>query len=142
MQRYCRPVHDFRRRPREDDDEDRGRDRSRPRGRDLFGSVSCWFDGRRRSNNADQHRGRDSRRYQDVSPRRHRISVESRSPPPSRDNPPADVRRALRELEKTKASFVGQDPQAPVFKEQSDSAARKNQMSSFSPEASVRHPML
>jgi hypothetical protein len=39
MQRYCRPVHDFRRRPREDDDEDRGRDRSRPRGRDLFGSL-------------------------------------------------------------------------------------------------------
>jgi hypothetical protein len=61
---------------------------------------------------------------------------------PPATTPPADVRRALRELEKTKASFVGQDPQAPVFKEQSDSAARKNQMSSFSPEASVRHPML
>jgi hypothetical protein len=61
---------------------------------------------------------------------------------PPATTPPADVRRALRELEKTKTSFVGQDPQAPVFKEQSDSAARKNQMSSFSPEASVRHPML
>jgi hypothetical protein len=98
VQRYSRPVQEPRRRPREDDDEEGARDRSRFRGRDLLGSVSRFFDSRRRQGQSSQDRGRANRCFCDVSPRRRRPPSRSASPLPLRANSPAVESSALRQL--------------------------------------------
>jgi hypothetical protein len=98
IQRHCRPVQDYIRRPREDDDEDRGQERNRLRGRDLLGSMSHWFDNRRRNSSAGRTRERDNRWYMDYSPRRRTNAAHSYSPPPHRASPPVHERRTLRQL--------------------------------------------